>query len=381
MLKRYKVFIFFLLAVALVAAVIVVFVLNKFVVNKKIELKKEKQGNINVLVLGRGGGTHDGPDLTDTIILAMINPTKNEVNMASLPRDLWVPAIKAKINAAFSQGQKNNNQGLALAKGVVSNVTGQHIDYVVVIDFSGFEKLIDYLGGVDVDVASTLDDYNYPIEGKETDTCGHQDEEVEQFVATGPAELDQWKFFDCRYEHLHVDEGLQHMNGEQALKFSRSRHGINGEGSDFARSRRQEEVISAVKNKVLSLGIILNPVKVLGIFNIVKDNIDTNIQTNEFDDFINLAQKMQKAKTQSYVIDFGNEADDRLGLLDEAIPSASKGYAYNLVPRVGDGNFAEIHDYISCIAEGHVCEISDDGIIKDPLTPSPSASVKRTQAN
>ena len=88
MLKKYKVFIFFLLAIALIVAVLFVFVLNKFVVNKKIELKKEKQGNINVLVLGRGGGTHEGPDLTDTIILAMVNPTKNEVNMVSLPRDL-----------------------------------------------------------------------------------------------------------------------------------------------------------------------------------------------------------------------------------------------------------------------------------------------------
>ncbi len=369
MLKRYRIPLLILAVIVLALGAVFV---NKFVVTKKIELKTEKKsGNINILVMGRGGGTHDGPDLTDTIILAMINPSKNQVNMVSLPRDMWVPAIKAKINTAYAKGQKQNGQGLLLSKAVVEGLTGRTIDYVVVIDFSGFEKLIDYLGGIDVNVAHTLDDYNYPIEGKETDTCGRSDQEVEEFVATGPAELEQWEYFACRYKHIHVEEGLQHMNGVEALEFSRSRHGVGAEGSDFARSRRQSEVINAVKDKVLSLGIILNPVKVLGIFNIVKDNIDTNIQVAEFDDFINLAQKMQKAKTTSYVIDFGNPADDRFGLLKEAIPSKEKGFQYNLIPRVGDGNFSEIKDYLVCIQDGHICEISDEGIIKDPLSPSP----------
>lgn len=368
MLKKYLPAI--LIVVVLILAGVSL-LLNKFVVNKKIQLRtEEKSGNINILVMGRGGGTHEGPDLTDTIILAMINPSKNEVNLISLPRDLWTPAIKSKINSAYAKGQKDG-KGLLFSKAVVEGVTGRSIDYVVVIDFSGFEKLIDYIGGIDVDVAHTLDDYSYPIEGKETETCGHPEEEIADFIATGPAEMDQWKYFDCRYKHIHVDSGIQHMDGVQALEFSRSRHGVGSEGSDFARSRRQNEVISAVRSKVLSLGIVLNPIKVLGIFNILKDNIDTNIVTTEFDDFINLAQKMQKAKTGSYVIDLGNAADNRYGLLKEAVPDQSKGYQYNLIPRVGDGNFSEIKDYLKCINEGHICEISDDGIIKDPLSPSP----------
>lgn len=355
---------------AFIVLVLAIFLINKFVINQNIQLKREAGGNINVLILGRGGGTHDGPDLTDTMILAMINPSQNRAELVSIPRDLWVPQIKGKINLAYAQGQKNNKQGLLLSKAVVEKVLGQNIDYVVVIDFSGFVKLIDYLGGVDVNVAHTLDDYNYPIEGKETDTCGHPEKEIQDFVATGPAEMDQWKYFDCRYKHLHVDSGTQHMNGELALEFSRSRHGIGAEGTDFARSRRQEEVINAVKDKVLSLGIILNPVKVFGIFSILKDNINTNISTSEIDDFINLARKMQKAKIESFVIDFGNRADSRPGLLIEANPVASKGYAYNLEPRIGDGNFTEIHDYVACLAGGHICEISDEGIIKDPISPT-----------
>lgn len=358
------------LLVALVLVGIAFFIINKFVINQAVELKKEKSGNINVLILGRGGGTHDGPDLTDTIILAMINPSRNSVNMVSAPRDLWVPQIKGKINLAYAQGQKKNDQGLLLSRATAERVFGQNIDYVVVIDFSGFVKLIDYLGGVDIDVANPLDDYSYPIEGKEEDLCGHPEEEVKQFVATGPAEMELWKYFNCRYKYIRFNAGKQHMNGQQALEFSRSRHGVGAEGSDFARSRRQSKVVSAVKDKVLSLGIILNPVKAIGVFNIIRDNIDTNIKTSEFDDFINLARKMQNAKSQSYVLDFGNQADNRPGLLREAIPDASKGYTYNLIPRVGDGNFSEIHDYVACIAGGYICEISDEAIIKDPISPT-----------
>jgi polyisoprenyl-teichoic acid--peptidoglycan teichoic acid transferase len=359
---------FIIAGLIVLAFAIVLF--NKFVFNKNIQLKRAVTGNINVLILGRGGGVHDGPDLTDTLIFAMFNPNKKTADLISIPRDLWVPQIKGRVNLAYAQGEKNNKQGLLLSKAALERVLGQKIDYVVVIDFSGFVKLIDHLGGVDVDVASALDDYRYPVEGKEQELCGHPEEEVKEFVATGPAELELWNYFDCRYKHIHVDKGVQHMNGQQALEFSRSRHGVGAEGSDFARSRRQQEVITAVRNKLLSLGIILNPVKVLGIYNILSDNIDTNIKTEEIDDFINLARNMQESKIESYVLDFGNQADGRDGLLKEALPEASKGYSYNLIPRVGDGNFAEIHDYVGCIAGGHICEISDEGIIKDPK-PSP----------
>ncbi|HVT01445.1 MAG TPA: LCP family protein [Patescibacteria group bacterium] len=365
-----------ILAIGLIALIFAGFFVYKFNIKKEIVLKKEqKTGNINLLILGIGGGTHDGPNLTDTIIVAMVNPTKNTVNLVSVPRDLWIPDINGKINKTYQLGLDKNDTSKLLVKSVVKKVTGKQIDYVVVIDFSGFVKLVDYLGGIDVDVAHTLDDYNYPIEGKETDLCGHPEEEVKDFVATGPAELEQWEYFTCRYKHLHVDQGMQHMDGETALQFSRSRHGINGEGSDFARSRRQQEVISAIKSKVLSLGIILNPVKVIGILNILKDNIDTDITPNEYDDFINLAQKMQKAKISSYVIDFGDQSEDRFGLLKEDIPSQSKGFQYNLIPRVGDGDFSEINSYVNCVAGNHMCDITEKGLLIDP-TPTPSVTIK-----
>ena len=367
MLKKNKILIIIAGVILVVAAALL---LNKFVINKRIDLKKSQAGNINVLLLGIGGGRHEGPDLSDTIIFASINPSKNQAYLISIPRDLWVGDISGKINRAYAIGQEKNKQGLLLSRAVVAKVTGQNINYEVVIDFSGFVTLVDYLGGIDVNVSRTLDDYLYPVEGREEDPCGHTEEEVASLsaqIATSSAQ--ELGAFPCRYKHIHFDVGTIHMNGKQALEFSRSRHGLNGEGSDFARSRRQQEVIAAIKAKALALQIILNPIKVFGIFNILKNNIDTNIQISEFDDFINLAQKMQGAKISSYVIDFGDSGAGRLGLLTQPLPSADRGFQSILIPRVGDGNFSEIHDYVACIVGDHLCEISDDGIIKDPLPP------------
>jgi LCP family protein required for cell wall assembly len=362
MLKKNRLFTI-LLCVTVIA--VFVFFINKFVFNKDIVLKQESSGNINILLLGKGGGKHEGPDLTDTIILAKINPRKNEVSIISIPRDLWVPDIKGKINKAYAIGQENNKQGILLSKAVVGKVTGQKIDYAVAIDFSGFVKVIDYLGGIDVEVDRTLDDYAYPVEGKEEDACGKNEEEILDLtaqIATSSAK--EWEAFPCRYKHLHVPSGRQHMDGQLALEFSRSRHGINGEGSDFARSQRQQKVISAVRDKVLSIGTILNPIKIIGIFNILKDNIDTNIALAEFDDFIKLANQMQNATIKSYVIDFGDETKGRLGLLSEPPRTKEHGFQSILIPRIGDGNFSEIKEYITCVTEGHVCTISKEGIEK-----------------
>lgn len=366
MLKRFQDRKKIILGVCFLILVVVAFVFYKFYFKKDIELKTEKKtGNINVLILGKGGGAHEGPDLTDTIIVATINPSKNEAILISIPRDLWIPDLQAKINTAYSYGQERDGQGKLLSKTAVSQVTGKQIDYVLVIDFSGFVNLIDHLGGIDINVRKTLDDYKYPVEGKEDDPCGRTPEEIIDLsaqIATDSARAGD--AFPCRYKHIRFEAGIQHMNGEQALEFVRSRHGINGEGSDFARSQRQQDVINAIKNKALSLGIILNPIKVLGIFNILKDNIDTNAELNEVDDFINLANKMKEAKITSAVIDFGDEKNGRIGLLIHPPISEQQKLQWVLIPRLGDGNFSEIQEYIKCIEEGLVCKIEQNGIKK-----------------
>ena len=343
------------------------FVFYKFYFKKDIQLKVEKKtGNINVLILGKGGGRHEGPDLTDTIILATINPDKNTVNLISIPRDLWVPDLNAKINTAYAFGQEKDKQGKLLAKSFISKIAEKQIDYVLVVDFSAFVSLVDHLGGIDVNVRNTLDDYKYPMEGKEDDPCDLTDEEIidlSEQIATGSAKAED--VFPCRYKHIHFDKGIQHMNGEEALEFVRSRHGINGEGSDFARSMRQQDVINALRDKSLSLGIILNPLKVLGIFNIIKDNVDTNADVREIDDFINLANKMKGAKIISTIIDFGDEDQERYGLLMHPPISEAQKLQWVLIPRVGDGDFSEVQEYVKCVEEGLVCKIEKVGIKKE----------------
>lgn len=331
--------------------------------NKSVELKKD-DGSINILLLGIGGGKHDGPDLSDTIILANIQPAKNEINLISIPRDLWIPDLKAKVNSAYSTGQDKGNKGIILADAAVEKVVGKQIDYTVVVDFSGFVKLIDLLGGVDVLVKRTLDDYAYPIEGKENDSCGLSQDQIASLSAQiATASASEADSFPCRYKHLHVDAGQQHMNGELALEFSRSRHAFGVEGTDFARSERQHLVITAIRSKVLSLGTLANPVKVLGIFNILKDNINTDIQTNEIDDFVRLMQNMKNAKINNYVIDMGDESSNRYGLLTNPPVSSETGGQWVLAPRVGNGDFSEVQQYVGCIIENKKCEVGEKGII------------------
>lgn len=323
--------------------------------NKNIDLKKTDQNTINFLLLGIGGGKHEGPNLSDTIIFASLNIKDSKVTLISLPRDVWSFDIDSKINTAYAEGEtKKKGGGLVLAKSVVSKITGQGIDYAVVIDFSGFVKAVDLMGGLDIEVERSFDDYEYPIEGKEDDPCDNKLEDLEK-LATASSQLDA---FPCRYQHLHFDEGLNHMDGETALKFVRSRHAKGEEGTDFARSQRQEKIIKVFMDKAFSLQIIVNPTKLIGLYNAVEQSVDTDIAENEFDDFIKLAQKFQKAKIQSVVIDYGDQEKDRGGLLTHPPIDDKYNFEWVLIPRTGNNDYSEIHEFIRCKLTQEECIVS-----------------------
>lgn len=335
--------------------------LFQLVFNRNIELK-QNDNKINILLLGIGGGSHEGPNLTDTIILANIDAKANKVTLVSLPRDLWVPDLTGnvkKINEAYADGENiRKGGGLPLAEAVVRKVSGQEIDYGIRIDFTGFVKAVDIIGGLDINVENTLDDYAYPISGKEDDSCGYSAEDIQAFVATDSAEIDMQQKFTCRYKHLHFDKGLAHMNGETALEFVRSRHALGVEGSDFARSKRQEKVIQAFKDKVLSPQTLVNPSKIVSLYTVLSGSIDTDIKQSEFDDFIKLATKMRGAKIGSAVVDIGNPSEGRYGLLSEAPITSDYAYLAVLIPRIGNGNFSEIQKYIDCEINTGNCLVS-----------------------
>ena len=376
---------FLALAIIIIVFVIVFFkplstlfrVGSGVLLNKKIELRTEQDNKINMLIMGIGGGNHDGPNLTDTIIYAYIDPVKNSVDLVSIPRDLWIPDLKDKINDAYAFGQDGGkNKGILTAKAVLEKVTGQPIDYAVVIDFDGFVKAVNLLGGIDVDVPNTFTDSQYPIEGEEDNLCGHTDDQIATLsaqIASGSAQ--ETDIFPCRYKTIHFEKGVQHMDGQTALEFVRSRHAYGEEGSDFARSRRQHAVIAAVKAKVLSLGIILNPVKLLDLYNTVSANINTDIDQSEYDDFIKLAQKMQNAKITNSVIDVGGTEQSQYGLLTHPDITAEYNFAWVLTPRVGNGDFSEIAKYISCLQTSGDCVVTQNDVVPAAsLTPSPSVN-------
>lgn len=360
--RRRYLFLLLLSGVAVLVIWILVIILptlTRFLFNQNPTIQ-ETNGMTNILLLGIGGGTHDGPNLTDTIIFASINQKANTVTLISIPRDLWVVngSTGEKINEAYADGQDNNNKGLIYTKAVVQNIVGQPIHYALRIDFGGFVKAVDEVGGIDVNVPSVLDDYHYPIDGNEDLPCGHTPDEIKAFVATTSADQQLWEFFPCRYKHLHVAVGVQHMDGITALEYVRSRHGVGEQGSDFARSKRQQQVIEAFRSKVLSAGILLNPSKIINLYNIVKTSIDTDITQADFGPFITLAQKIRSAKIHSVVIDNGDPTTGRPGLLDNGPTDAAHDFAYTLIPRVGDQNFSEIQSYVSCQLAGGNCSIS-----------------------
>lgn len=331
-------------------------------VDKNIDVKKTKTGDINILLMGIGGGKHEGPELTDTMILASLHPKENRIDLISIPRDLYVKEIEKKINQAYALGQKQKGKGILVARSAVDYITGVRADYVVVIDFSGFIRFVDLLGGIDIDVENTLDDYAYPLGGKEEELCNVTEEGIASFsaqIATGSAT--EYDIFPCRFSHLHVEKGRRHMDGELALKFVRSRHALGSEGSDFARSKRQQSVIDAVRNKALSLGTLTNPVRVVGIVGILRGNIFTDIPESQYDDFIKLSNKMQDAKIRSYIIDQGDKIKDRMGLLVNP-PLDKYNGQWVLVPRIGDSDFSEVMEYIKCILSGKECIVAEDGI-------------------
>lgn len=294
--------------------------MGNFVFEQKNKLAGIKDDRVNVLLLGMGGLNHDGPFLSDTIILASIKPSTGEVALASIPRDLSVPFEDqgwVKINHINSIGEvRKSGSGGELTKATLSKILNIEIPYYARLDFAGFTKLIDEFGGLDINVENTLDDYYYPINGKEDDAVYRE-----------------------RFEHLYIKEGQQHMDGDLALKYVRSRMSAGIEGSDFARSKRQQKVLLAFKNKVWSWETFVNPGKISALLSAYQHHVATNLKTAEIIRLVKLTKNASQDNIILKKLDDGPQ-----GLLKATI---SDGGAYILIPR--QGSFAEIQVMIKNI--------------------------------
>ncbi len=306
---------------------------------------KSDNGRVNILLLGVGGEGHDGPYLSDSIILASIDKKGQDVALINIPRDLWVPDLSQKINAAYAFGQEKDKKGLEVAKKTVSGLFGVPIHYGFRIDFNGFKKAIDLVGGLDINVENSFTDPTYPVVGKENDTCGIQIENKNSDVyfidASRSAILltEENNPFFCRYEVLTFEKGQTHVDGKTALKFVRSRHGDNGENSDFARSARQEKVLTAFKQKIFSTETLLNPKKIADLVSAFSNSIDTDIKTEDIPVFAKLVQKSKDAAINRIVLDVGRDTS----VLEEGNP-ADHGGQYVLVPK--NIGWQELAEYV-----------------------------------
>ncbi len=211
-------------------------------------------GRLNILILGIGGDGHDGPQLTDTILLASYDRSQKKLGLVSIPRDLAYPLGDAKfekINSVNAYAELDApGQGAEKTAVAFSKLFETRIDRVVKIDFKGFEAFIDAMGGVDVTVEKTFTDTQFPTDD------------------SGPTP-NQWT-------SVTFTKGVEHMDGHRALTYARSRHAAGGEGSDFARSRRQQLVIKAVRDRLLSIGTLANPKKLTDLWTAISSHVQTD---------------------------------------------------------------------------------------------------------
>jgi LCP family protein required for cell wall assembly len=329
----------------------------------KDELKGEKEGRINILLLGmRGENIPGGGLLADTIMVASINPNQNKVGLVSIPRDLYVidpeRNTKSKINAIYAYGEeKREGGGITNMKKTVGDITGIPIHYGVSINFEGFKSLIDSLGGVEV----TLDNsFSEPLqflgEAKKCDETTYT--EPSGKIETKKVTRKNGTFYIKEYPLCYpktpsecggvfsLSQGNHVLNGEQALCFVRSRETSN----DFERAKRQQIVLKEIQEKALSLGTLTDFGKVNGLFNSIGDNVRSDMQIWEMQRLFEIYKGMQDSQTIQRVLENTEE-----GLLYS--PESSPETGYILLPR-GD-NYDKIKELF-----GNIFNLSNQSDIK-----------------
>lgn len=279
-------------------------------------LNGEGDGRVNILLLGKGGDNHPGGDLTDSILIASIDPLGKEASLLSIPRDLYVKVPdywSMRINAVYSTGKQRalsvneedagaaEKAGIKLLEGIIETNIGIPINYYMMVNFDAFQEAVDAVGGIDVTVKEPLYDY-----------------------------VQAW---DNGGNPLIAGEGLQHFNGKKALLYSRSR----SSSSDFARGERQREIVVGLKDKVLKLGTFSNPLTVTKLLDAIGNNVTTSLSLGEI---MRLYEISKTIKTSSIA---------SLGFTDEPnvlVKTANINGQSVVVPRRGQDDFGEIQSFV-----------------------------------
>lgn len=208
----------------------------------------EPEGRINLLFLGMPGDRHHGARLIDTVILISLFPELRRATVVSVPRDLAVSFPNGellRINEAYRFKDEKGARGGETAGRILGDVLGVPIHYYAVIDIDGLEAIVDAVGGLWIWVDRPFVDVT---------------------------------FRHGRSRGVSFDAGLSWMDGERALQYARSRHGTNREGTDFARSQRQQKLLFALRDRILSFRVALNPIAVWRLAQRASAAIDTDME-------------------------------------------------------------------------------------------------------
>lgn len=331
-LKRTKFFIYFIIVLCICATVfgskillssesVTVITQNffkNFLGSEDQLLQGESENRINFLLLGVGGGKHEGAELTDTIILVslQINPLK--AAMISIPRDflIFVDGYGYKkinsLNALKEMEEKGS--GPQFLTQVLARTLNIPIHYYIKVDFASVKNFIDEIGGVDIYVENAFTDYLYPTE-------------------------------DFLYQTVKFEKGWQNMNGDTLLKYVRSRHGNNGEAGDFARSKRQQNALMSIKNKILNKETWINPKTIYSLLQTYDENVKTNLEVWEILKLMTLAKNLQTEN----IIKFGFN-DDYNNYLQAG------NYQGSYVLTAKDKTFKDIQNVVANIFDEKVTE-------------------------
>lgn len=235
----------------------------------------DKEANrLDILILGiRGANDPDaangGPLLTDSMQVFSYDKTTKKSSLISIPRDLFVTIHdqkKDKLNSAYEYGYYHSSNSLQFIKDKISEITGVYIDQVVVFDFSSFKEIVDTLGGVDVTLTVPF------------------------------TETQQWG------ASFSLPAGLNHLDGQSALYYARSRYS----SSDFDRSRRQQQIMFAIKDKLLKLNFLSDPVKSFSVLTLVRNDVKTDIGVWNISELLNLANQVKMDQIKKSVISTDN---------------------------------------------------------------------------
>lgn len=275
-------------------------------------------------------GADESGDLIDSIMVVRIENRFKEIQIVSLPRDFLIFDANgnyAKINSVYARAKRrgdSEDEALRLLAQYVSRITGIEIDNHIKIDFEGFEKLVDHIGGVTVDVKESIDDPFFP----------------------GP---------NYSYDRFTIEAGVQVVDGPTALRYARSRY--VSAGGDLDRARRQQQVVEGIKEKLARTNPLRQVTLIPGVIRIIGEYSTTDLSLAGLRDIYATYQTIDTYQVYNLVV-----GQDLLrGPIKENYRMFGRSRGFVLEPRAGAQNYTQIHEEVTNMyrREEYLQEIRD----------------------